>query len=102
VPTNKLYIDSIRDFVDKMNTMTNKRTPYFSLNYMNFETHDKLSASKSYDQNLRDFIKHSEESGYLNNTLLIVLSDHGSSVNGEGQSSLIYLTASWFKINQVV
>jgi hypothetical protein len=65
-----------------MNTDMNQQIPYFSFNLLNVETHQFITVSDSYDLNLRNMIREFETSGYLNNTLFILMSDHGSRLSG--------------------
>jgi arylsulfatase A-like enzyme len=59
-----------------------KRQPFFSFSFLNHETHDYFTLSDSYDRNLRFLIDHLETHSYLNNTMFILMSDHGSRLSG--------------------
>ena len=68
----------MKAFVERMNTEENKNTPYFSFNTMRYHTHDHLYLPPDFDNDLVDFIKDLEAKSYLDNTLFMILSDHGS------------------------
>ncbi len=87
IPMNKRTMDEIKSFVElaQPKSTDRDRVPFFSFGFLNHETHDYLTLSDSYDRNLRDLIQHLETSGYLNNTLFILMSDHGSRLTGNLQ-----------------
>lgn len=76
-PTYKRFFNLVDDFVEKMNSNTSQNLPYFALNFLNEYTHEYLAIPPKYDQFLKDKIKKFEDQGYLNNTLFILMSDHG-------------------------
>lgn len=76
-PLFKRSIDQIRLFIETMNNNFNKNIPYFSFNAFNYYNHDYLSVPRNYDLYLRDTIKYFVEKGYLDNTLFMLMSDHG-------------------------
>lgn len=61
-----------------MNSPSNNDVPYFSFNFMKYFTHDFLTVPKDFDIQLKNIIEYFEEQKYLDNTLFIVMSDHGS------------------------
>ena len=71
-------LNQIRQFVDRMNSPDNIDLPYFSFNFLKYYTHDYLSVPQDLDYKLRNLIKYFESKRYLDNTLFILMSDHGS------------------------
>ncbi len=61
-----------------MHSTENHATPYFAFNFLKYYTHDYLSVPKDFDIQLRNLIKYFDSKGYLDNTLFILMSDHGS------------------------
>lgn len=53
----------------------------FSLTWMAALAHDDLNYLRLADDQLRDFFDWSNKNGHFNNTILILLSDHGSNLN---------------------
>ncbi len=85
IPLNKRTMNEIKSFVEHAQSLDNElyRMPSFSFSFANHETHDYLTVSGSYDRNLRDLIDYLEAYSYLNNTLFILFSDHGSRLTGK-------------------
>ena len=77
-PYYKKYLEIIRDFVNRMNTDINRETPYFSFNIINYYKHEYLFLTRDFDLALFDLINEMRHKGYLDNTLFIIMSDHGS------------------------
>ena len=61
-----------------MNSQINLILPYFSFNYLNSYTHDFIYVPDRVDDGLKSMIEKLENSKYLDNTLLIIFSDHGN------------------------
>ncbi len=60
-----------------------EKLPHFSFSFLNHETHDYLTLSESYDRNLRDLVEYLEMQRYLENSMFILMSDHGSRLTGK-------------------
>ncbi len=74
-------LDQTRDLMNKLHNMqkiTKESFPYFAYNMFDHETHDELTISKRYDRYLKETIEMFENKGYFNNTMFILMSDHGS------------------------
>ena len=78
MPLYRIYFDKIEEFVTRMNSPMNKGMPYFSLTFQVDFTHDFLSPPPGADKRMRDMIKKLYSKGYLNDTMLIIYSDHGN------------------------
>lgn len=61
-----------------MNANQNKNTPYFSFNFLTEYTHDYLASPPQLDRYTADLLMRLEKNGYLDNTLMILHSDHGN------------------------
>ena len=61
-----------------MNNQINLKLPYFSFNYLNSYTHDFIYVPDRVDDGLKTMIEKLENLKYLDNTLLIIFSDHGN------------------------
>jgi arylsulfatase A-like enzyme len=79
---NKRSIDGIKSFVEQAHSKDGKEPPFFSFTFLNHETHEYLTLSDSYDRNVRDLIDNLERDDYLNNTMFILMSDHGQRLTG--------------------
>ncbi len=67
--------------MDKLHSMpglAHTSFPYFAFNMFDHETHDGLTISDDYDRYLKETIEMFEKKGYFNNTMFILMSDHGS------------------------
>jgi hypothetical protein len=78
IPTYKTFYNMIESFINQMNSKDNKNTPYFSFNFFTEYTHDYLASPPQLDKYTSDLLIRLEENGYLDNTLLILHSDHGN------------------------
>ena len=68
-------------FLEKMNdNEQNKNIPYFAFNFMKYYTHDFLMVPPQLDFEFTEFLKYLDFKGYLENTLLILGSDHGNRI----------------------
>ena len=72
------WLDHLETFLEKMSLNTNKNTPYFYYNWMSEYTHNDMAIPPNFDLNLAKFLKRLERKGYLDNTLLIFMTDHGN------------------------
>ncbi len=77
-PVYEKTLKDISRFVSHMNSPTNSDIPYFSFNFMKYLTHGFLSVPKTFDIQLKDLIAGFEKQKLLDNTLLVIMSDHGS------------------------
>jgi hypothetical protein len=78
-PTYQLWIEQIELFLKQMNR--SKKVPYFSFNFLSEMTHGQLAIPKNLDFQLRNFLKQMNSNGHLDNTMLLLLSDHGNRLN---------------------
>ena len=58
-----------------------KRAPYFSFNFLTEMTHSHLAIPNNLDLQLKNFLNRIYSNGYLDNTMLLLLSDHGNRLN---------------------
>ena len=79
IPTYETFFDSIDNFIERMNKIKeNKELPYFSLNFISEYTHENFAIPPNLDYKLKEMLEKYENEGYLENTLLIIFSDHGA------------------------
>jgi len=69
------WLEQIRIF---MESAKKKQTPYFSFSFLTELTHDHLAIPRNFDRHLKNFLENLINNGNLDNTLLVVLSDHGN------------------------
>ncbi|GFT36793.1 uncharacterized protein NPIL_471631 [Nephila pilipes] len=74
LPKHLLQMDYVRQFISKYH---NTNRPYFGFSFLADLSHEYLSRVASADDQFEEFFKHLHEFGYLDNTVLIVMSDHG-------------------------
>lgn len=72
-----IYIDQVKQFVEAMKRKENKGRSYFSANQFSMMTHDQFELSPEFDKRLKKQIEEFSGKGYLNETLLVILGDHG-------------------------
>jgi len=78
-PTYQTWLNRIDEFITKMNSnKINRETPYFSLNFLTEYTHSHLAVPQRFDLKLKELLTKLNDKGYLNNTMLIMMADHGS------------------------
>jgi hypothetical protein len=78
-PIYKGSFNNIEIFIKRMNEIEdNSKLPYFFFNFLTEYTHDDFVVPSYVDRYFRDMLERFERNGYLDNTLLIVFSDHGS------------------------
>ncbi len=77
-PVYRIFFDLITSFLNKMNNEINFKLPYFLYNHCSHYTHDFIHVPDSLDVGFKKMIERFEQSNYLDNTLLIILSDHGN------------------------
>jgi hypothetical protein len=61
-----------------MNEEPNSNKPYFFLNFLSEYTHDNFVIPPNLDQEFKEMVENFEKLGYLDNTLLLIFSDHGN------------------------
>ena len=70
---------SYRLIVNRMNEIElNSQNPFFSLNILNEFAHDFFDIPSYIDIAFKNMLERLEKKGYLDNTLLLIFSDHGS------------------------
>ena len=74
----RTFFELIELFVRKMNYSVNKNIPFFSFNVFDGYTHNYFTVRETVDSGLQGLIEILENSKLLENTLLIVHSDHGN------------------------
>jgi len=77
-PSYFTWLSQIEQFIENMNSPINKHTGYFSFNFLTEYTHSYLAVPPRLDSKLSQTLKSLESKGYLDNTMLIVMSDHGN------------------------
>ena len=82
--TFSTWLNLLDSFIQNMNTDTNKNLNYFSFNYLNEYTHDNMYVPHDLDVQLRDMIVRFEKNGNLDNTFLMIFSDHGVRLRNYG------------------
>ena len=77
-PSYSYWLENIELFIEKMNMDSNKKTPYFSFNWLTEYTHDNIDVDPGLDVALKSFLSRLMSEGHLNNTIVFFLSDHGN------------------------
>ena len=75
IPTYLTWLDQISTFLKNVDS---SKKPYFSFSFLTEYTHDDLVVPNGLDRQLKRFIENLVNQKHLDNTLLIVLSDHGN------------------------
>jgi hypothetical protein len=75
--TSDIYFDQINQFVGAMNLDENKDKPFFFVNLFAIMTHDQFEIAREFDIRFKQQLEEFSNKGYLSETLLIVMSDHG-------------------------
>jgi hypothetical protein len=70
----KVFLDYIKNFVIKMDS---EKIPYFAFYWGASLTHDYLNKPNLGDNDYYNLLKNIKDNGHLNNTVMIVMSDHG-------------------------
>jgi phosphoglycerol transferase MdoB-like AlkP superfamily enzyme len=79
-----VYLESTLD------TAAASRTPYFTLSMASVITHDDLNGISVLDGTYANFLNRIIEKGYLKNTILIVMGDHGYQYGGFKKTKIGY------------
>ena len=79
-PSYATWLQQIELFVEQMHTTANRHTPFFSFNFLTETTHNYLAIPADFDRLLASLLKKLQEKGILDNTLLIVMGDHGNRI----------------------
>ena len=77
-PSYAYWLEQIELFVEQMNLPQNAHIPYVSFNWLTEYTHDFLAVPPIMDLAIRNFLKGIHLKGYLDNTMLIFMTDHGN------------------------
>ena len=80
MPMYRIIFDKIEEFVTRMNSPINKDTPYFSFSFQTSFSHDFLTPPPGIDTRIRDMLTKIYSKGYLDDTMLIIYSDHGQRI----------------------
>lgn len=72
-PVHRVMLDYTTEFMKSY-----PRLPKFGLTFLTGLTHSKINRIKLMDNDLALFLESSKKSGALNNTMLVLFSDHGS------------------------
>ena len=78
-PLYRKFFNDLNSFVNHLNNFPQNK-PYFSFNFIKSYTHDYLYVPPNLDLKLYNMLKQFEDKGYLDDTLLVLMSDHGSRV----------------------
>ena len=73
----KLHFQYLLDYMKAVAVRMGSENRYFSFMWENSLTHHKVALAKEGDEPLFQTLKWFKQSGYLNNTVLIIMSDHG-------------------------
>ncbi len=76
-PTFAYFLENIELILKQMSLENNRDIPYFSFNWLTEYTHDYIDVNPLLDVSIKNILHKLEISGYLNNTILFFLSDHG-------------------------
>ena len=76
-PFHSIYMNQIKQFIDRMNSKQNQHQNFFSYNMFSSLTHDRFETPKGFDHALYAQLSELERQGFLDNTLLMILGDHG-------------------------
>lgn len=79
-PSYATWLQQIELFLDRMNSSINQNTPFFSFNFLTEMTHNYLAVPGDFDRLLVSLLKKLQTSGVLDNTLLIIMGDHGNRI----------------------
>ena len=79
-PSYLTWLNQIEQFVTQMNTDTNRKIPYFAFNFLTEYTHDYFTIPKEFDQRLSEMFMNFEKKGFMDNTMVIVMGDHGNRI----------------------
>ena len=72
----------IDELIKRLNSdEANRKLPYFSFNFLKYYTHDLILVPDGFDSGLRDMLENYAKNGFLNDTMLVFFSDHGSRMN---------------------
>ena len=73
------WLNRIEEFVSKMNSnKVNRDTPFFSINFQTKFTHNYFVISERFDSSFKEMISRLDSNDYLDNTIVIVMGDHGN------------------------
>ncbi|KAF4516747.1 hypothetical protein B566_EDAN008438 [Ephemera danica] len=75
VPKHTILWNYTEEFVTKMHQGNNA---FFAFSFLNILSHDKMNSVQVVDGQLSNFFKRLLASGVMNNTLLLLLGDHGN------------------------
>ncbi|KAL7637228.1 UNVERIFIED_CONTAM: hypothetical protein RMT77_011940 [Armadillidium vulgare] len=103
----KLLLQHILDYAETVATSFGKSEPYFSFLWSTSLTHDRLSYTGLVDKPVLKFLKRMHENAFFDNTILLLISDHGirfggirETYIGKKEESLpisFILVPKWFK-----
>ena len=72
------WLEQIEVLVEKMSLNNNQNTPYFSFNWLTEYTHDYIVVPRNLDVSLTNSMKKLNSKGFLNNTIVVFVTDHGN------------------------
>lgn len=79
-PSYLTWMNQIELFITQMNKDVNKKTPYFSFNFLTEYTHDYFSIPSGFDEQLEKMLSGLDRKGFLDNTMVILMGDHGQRI----------------------
>ena len=77
IPTYMTMLDIVKQKMTRMNSFGNEKLPYFYLTHWIYYTHTFKIFPKKFDIETKNMLEDFEKKGWFDNTLLIVMSDHG-------------------------
>ena len=83
-----IYCDQINQFVTAMNLDENKEMSFFAVNLFSLMSHNYFEIARAFDIRLKKQLEEFSIKGYLNQTLLIILSDHGGRPYAYGEKAM--------------
>jgi len=76
-PMHSIYMNQVKQFVDRMNLPQNSNSNFFSYNMFSALSHDRFEIPEGFDLAMYEQLLEFEQNGFLDRTLMIVLGDHG-------------------------
>lgn len=77
-PLYATWLHQIESFIEHMHTHNPQKAPYFSFNFVTEYTHAYLAVPWQFDQAIVHFLERLDRKGYLDNTMVMLLTDHGN------------------------
>ena len=79
VPTYITSLSIIEQLMKNFNEYKDiHQKSYFSFNFLKYYTHNYLAIPQNFDNSLKEMLHNFEKKGYLDDTLLVIMGDHGN------------------------